>query len=118
MLDEHTLAVVYLSNDTCTRQHDLYIVAELRAALGSERVLVVTAQERATERERLGGAQVWVVPGLADAEDAALAQPFVLCAQLLGPHFSLAHGGTPDNPFPAGEVNRVVQGVTVHPWPV
>jgi tagatose-6-phosphate ketose/aldose isomerase len=27
---------------------------------------------------------------------------------------SLARGCTPDNPFPTGEVNRVVQGVTVH----
>lgn len=117
VLDEHTLAVVYLSNDPYTREYDLDIVAELRVALGPNRVLVVTAQECAAERERLGGARVWVVPGLADAEDAALALPFVVCAQLLGLHFSLAHGRTPDNPFPSGEVNRVVQGVTVHPMP-
>ena len=29
---------------------------------------------------------------------------------------SLALGLTPDRPDPAGTVNRVVQGVTIHPW--
>ena len=28
----------------------------------------------------------------------------------------LANGLTPDRPDPAGTVNRVVQGVTIHPW--
>ena len=48
-------------------------------------------------------------------EDPALALPFVLVAQLLGLYFSLALGRTPDNPFPDSEVNRVVQGVNIHP---
>jgi tagatose-6-phosphate ketose/aldose isomerase len=39
----------------------------------------------------------------------------VMVAQLLALRFSVALGLTPDNPFPDGEVNRVVQGVTVHP---
>lgn len=62
------------------------------------------------------------VPGIVDegegrrnVDDAVVALPFALCAQLLGLHFSLALGRTPDNPFPAGQVNRVVQGVTIHP---
>jgi tagatose-6-phosphate ketose/aldose isomerase len=50
-------------------------------------------------------------------EDAALALPFVVVAQLLGLCFSLALGYTPDNPFPNQEVNRVVQGVSIHPLP-
>ena len=39
----------------------------------------------------------------------------MVCAQLIGVHGSVALGLTPDNPFPSGEVNRVVQGVTIHP---
>lgn len=53
--------------------------------------------------------------GVDNVDDAVVALPFALCAQLLGLHFSLALGRTPDNPFPAGQVNRVVQGVTIHP---
>jgi tagatose-6-phosphate ketose/aldose isomerase len=52
-----------------------------------------------------------------DVDDVLLALPFVVIAQLVALRFSLALGRTPDNPFPAGEVNRVVQGVTVHPLP-
>jgi tagatose-6-phosphate ketose/aldose isomerase len=38
----------------------------------------------------------------------------VLVAQLLGLSYSLQLGATPDNPFPSGTVNRVVQGVRIH----
>ena len=55
------------------------------------------------------------VSGLDDAGDAVLALPYVVVAQLLALRFSLDRGLTPDNPFPDGEVNRVVRGVTVHP---
>ena len=55
--------------------------------------------------------------GVNDADDALLALPFVLLAQLLALHTSVRLGRTPDNPFPTGEVNRVVQGVTIHPLP-
>jgi tagatose-6-phosphate ketose/aldose isomerase len=107
VLDNRTLALVYLSNDPYTRQYDLDIAAELRAALDPESVVVISA----------GGAgedDPWHIEGLGDVDDVALALPFVVCAQLLGLHFSLALGRTPDNPFPSGTVNRVVQGVTIH----
>ena len=41
----------------------------------------------------------------------------ITVAQRLAMASSLALGLPPDNPFPGGEVNRVVQGVTVHPLP-
>jgi len=118
VLDTRTLTVVYLSNDPYTREYDLDIVAEVRQVLGDEGVLVVTAQERAEDSDRLGAVRTWVVPGLADAEDAELALVFAVCGQLLGLHFSLAIGCTPDNPSPSGKVNRVVEGVTIYPLPV
>jgi tagatose-6-phosphate ketose/aldose isomerase len=111
VLDGRTLAFVYLSNDHYTRQYDEDIALELRRALGPEHVVVVAARAS----ERLHGDGVWQLEGLDDVEDAALCVPFVLVAQLLALRSSLALGHTPDNPFPAGEVNRVVQGVTVHP---
>lgn len=107
VLDNRTLALVYLSNDPYTRQYDLDIAAELRAALDPESVVVITAGGT-------GDDDPWHIEGLDDVDDAALALPFVVCAQLLGLHFSLAMGRTPDNPFPSGTVNRVVQGVTIH----
>jgi tagatose-6-phosphate ketose/aldose isomerase len=111
VLDEHTLVILYLSNDPYTRRYDEDIAEELRKALRPDDVVVVAARPS----QRLGTTNVWQVPGLDDAPDLALSLPFALVAQLMALHSSLVLGRTPDNPFPSGEVNRVVQGVTVHP---
>jgi tagatose-6-phosphate ketose/aldose isomerase len=110
VLDDQTLAVVYLSNDPYTRLYDEDIASELREALGRDNVLLIGARSSARLGE-FGGR----VDDLDDAEDVLLSLPFVVYAQTLGLQFALALGSTPDNPFPSGEVNRVVQGVTIHP---
>jgi tagatose-6-phosphate ketose/aldose isomerase len=110
VLEESTLAVVYLSNDPYTRQYDQDIATELRAAIGPDNVLVVDAQSAEQD-------SILQIAGAADVNDAPLALPYVVIAQLLALRFSVALGRTPDNPFPDGEVNRVVQGVTIHPLP-
>jgi tagatose-6-phosphate ketose/aldose isomerase len=113
IVDPHTLVVVYVSNDPHTRQYDLDIVAELRAAMPEQDVVAISA----TADERLTGDSSWRLTGVADVDDVELALPLVVCAQLLALHVSLALGKTPDNPFPDNAVNRVVQGVTIHPVP-
>ncbi len=110
VLDERTLVVVYLSSDPYTRRYDLDIVTELRAALPAGHVITISATPDGN-----GDDGTWLLPGLEGADDAAMALPAVICAQLIGLHASLALGRTPDNPFPSGEVNRVVQGVILHP---
>ncbi|MFK0173790.1 tagatose-6-phosphate ketose isomerase [Streptomyces sp. NPDC090306] len=109
-LTPDTAAVVYVSNDPYTRLYDLDIFRELSTALPVGQVVAVAASTEGLPADR-----TWLVPGMADADDAALALPAVVCAQLVALTASLAHGLTPDNPFPAGEVNRVVRGVTIHP---
>lgn len=112
LLDERTLAVVYVSNDAYTRRYDEDIVDELRRTLGPDQVLEVTSHA-----ERSSGAGVLRVEGVGAVPDPLLAIVYVIVAQLFGLRASLALGRTPDNPFPDGEVNRVVRGVTVHPLP-
>ena len=46
--------------------------------------------------------------------DSWLAPVWLGFAQLFALQRSAALGLTPDNPFPDGTVNRVVQGVTIH----
>ena len=57
----------------------------------------------------------FVLPGLDGLDDARVALPYLVFAQYLALFTALEHGKTPDNPFPSGEVNRVVQGVTIYP---
>ncbi|MGW1047016.1 SIS domain-containing protein [Streptomyces sp. NPDC002547] len=112
VLNNRTAVVVYVSNDPYTRRYDLDIITELRAGLAPGSVVAVTASP-----DGLPGDDTWLLPGLAGADDAAIALPAVVTAQLIALRSSMARGIRPDNPFPSGEVNRVVQGVTVHALP-
>lgn len=113
VLDADSLAVVYRSADPYSAAYDEDIVSELRASLGHDRVLTVSAAASASAD---GGAD-WVLGGLEALGDAYLAVVYVVFAQLFALDCSLALGLTPDNPFPDGDVNRVVKGVTIHPLP-
>lgn len=115
VLTPQTLAVVYVSNDPYTRAYDLDIVSELTVQLGDRVVAVDAASDTAPSLP--DQARVVRLPGLGATPDAYWALAAVLVPQLLGLSTSLRLGLTPDNPFPSGEVNRVVQGVTVHPLP-
>ena len=112
ILDDRTLAVCYISGDPYTRQYDLDLLVELKRSMRPESVIAVGASDAG--RADLG---FWPLEGLEGVEDAARALPFVVVAQLLSLCFSLTLGYTPDNPFPDREVNRVVQGVSIHPLP-
>jgi tagatose-6-phosphate ketose/aldose isomerase len=108
VINGQTVVLVYVSNDPYTRQYDEDIVAELRAGLAPGSVVTVSA----AAGPEAGGTVP--LPDLGDVEDAALALPAVVCAQLIALRSSLGRGIRPDNPFPSGEVNRVVQGVILH----
>jgi tagatose-6-phosphate ketose/aldose isomerase len=109
ILNDKTLAICYISEDPYTRKYDLDLLAELRRTMRSGSVIAIAATDAGTDDPSF-----WHLEGLEGVEDAALALPFVVVAQLLGLCFSLALGYTPDNPFPNQEVNRVVQGVSIH----
>ncbi len=115
-LDAETVAIVYLSGDPYTRRYDVDIARELSASLGPDRVVVVDGGEDDPAVVGLPAVR-WPVPGVAGLPDAAWGLAAVVLAQTLGLTASLAEGLTPDNPFPGGEVNRVVQGVVIHPYP-
>ncbi|CAL8977998.1 Putative D-galactosamine-6-phosphate deaminase AgaS [Cellulomonas sp. T2.31MG-18] len=110
VIDGGSLAVVYLSNDPYTRQYDEDIAIELRQQMSPENVVVLQAapSDRVTD--------TWTVPALDEAPDVLVALPYVLVAQLFALDSSLALGLVPDSPSPSGQVNRVVKGVTVHPY--
>ena len=112
ILDDRTLAVSYISGDPYTRKYDLDLFAELKRSMRPESVIAIAATDAGKDDPSF-----WDLEGLEGVEDAALALPFVVVAQLLGLCFSLALGYTPDNPFPNQEVNRVVQGVSIHSPP-
>jgi tagatose-6-phosphate ketose/aldose isomerase len=106
VVNERTLVVLFISNDAYTRSYDLDLLRELRTDARASDILAVGAAPDAQLR----------FEGLSDVSDLELILPNVVLAQVLALRLSLEHGLTPDTPNAAGVVNRVVQGVTIHPW--
>jgi len=112
-IDGRTLVVLFLSNDEHARRYDLDLLRELRGEGRAGRVLALGSEDAGAP----GDADDLRVAGLAGAPDIALVPAFAVFAQVYALHQSLALGLRPDNPSVSGTVNRVVRGVTIHPWP-
>jgi tagatose-6-phosphate ketose/aldose isomerase len=108
VLTDKTLVIVFVSSDPYTRLYDLDILAELRT--GNPANVIAISAGPLEESD----ANTWVLNDAVGLSDAFAAVTFAVIAQLLGLSFALELGVTPDNPFPGGDVNRVVQGVHIH----
>ncbi|MRW92961.1 SIS domain-containing protein [Duganella sp. FT80W] len=101
VLDRDSLVVLFRSQDSHARRYDQDLLDELQRDGVAGTVLAIDGQA-------LGAP--------ADLADAWLAVCHVVFAQVLALHQSMRLGLTPDNPFPNGTVNRVVQGVIIHDY--
>ncbi len=111
-VDGRTLVVFLMSNDTHARRYDLDLWNEIRSDARAARVVALSARE-----EGVGsGEDVIPVFGMAGARDIELAPVFVVFSQLFALFQSLRLGVRPDHPSASGTVNRVVRGVTIHPY--
>jgi D-galactosamine 6-phosphate deaminase/isomerase len=111
-----TLVLAYLSNDEYTRQYDFDLLRELRSDAVAGRVIALTA--RAAAREGADTVTLGATVGAAGTlSDLELCLPYVTFAQTLALLRSISLGLSPDIPNAAGTVNRVVQGVSIYPFP-
>lgn len=110
LLNDATLVVMLRSADPLARRYEQDLLDELRGDGIAARVLSVGPQGDGAGTTNADDLTL-AVPGL---PDAWLAPLWLTFAQTHALQRSLALGLTPDNPFPDGTVNRVVQGVTIH----
>ncbi|WP_342113503.1 SIS domain-containing protein [Pseudoduganella sp. OTU4001] len=101
VVDAQTMVVVFRSQDEHVRRYDQDLLDELQRDGIAGSVLAIDGRERGAP---------------ATLSDAWLAAAYVVFAQVLALHHSVRLSLTPDNPFPDGTVNRVVQGVIIHPY--
>jgi tagatose-6-phosphate ketose/aldose isomerase len=106
-----TLVVLLLSNDVHTRRYDLDLLRELRNDGRAGCVLALSGRADAE-----AGDDGVTLQGAQDADDLALALPYILFCQSFALLQSLALGLRPDTPSVSGTVNRVVRGVTIYPY--
>ncbi|GAB1085897.1 MAG: SIS domain-containing protein [Shewanella algae] len=107
-INHQALVIQLLSSDDYTRQYDVDLLREIRRDNQALRHVALTEapldEEDVFELGRLNLGDRW------------LCFPYILFCQMLAFEKSLQLGLGPDNPCPTGEVNRVVQGVTIYPY--
>ncbi len=112
LVNNETLVVMFISNHPYTRQYDLDLLAELRRDRQAMRIVAIAA---GTDPVIEAGPHI-IIPPSRRFSDVELAFCFLMYAQIFALNQSLAVGNTPDTPSASGTVNRVVQGVVIHPW--
>ncbi|PXW47708.1 galactosamine 6-phosphate isomerase AgaS [Klebsiella oxytoca] len=112
LVNNETLIVVYVSSHPYTRQYDLDLLAELRRDKQAMRVVAIAAE---TDAVIEAGPHI-LLPSARPFIDIELAFCFLMYAQVFALTQSINVGNTPDSPSASGTVNRVVQGVVIHPW--
>ena len=110
-VDDKTLVFVFVNNDAYTRQYDIDILNEIGGDDIAQHTVAVQ-QEGATVYE----GESFTFKGYEALPEGYLALPFVMFAQAISLLNSVRVGNTPDTPSPTGTVNRVVKGVTIHPF--
>ncbi|WP_085829754.1 SIS domain-containing protein [Collinsella vaginalis] len=110
-VDDCTLVFVFVSNDPYTRQYDLDLLNEVKADGICSKVVAI--QQDAGE---LFDGESFTFAGFDTLPEAYLALPFIMVGQSISLLNSVRVGNTPDTPSPTGQVNRVVRGVTIHPF--
>lgn len=104
--------MVFISSHPYTRQYDLDLLAELRRDQQALRVVAIAAE---SDPVIDAGPHILLPPSRAFI-DTELAFCFLIYAQVFALTQSISVGNTPDTPSASGTVNRVVQGVVIHPW--
>ncbi len=111
LVDDETLVVVFVSSHPYTRQYDLDLLAELRRDNQAMRVIAIAAESS----DIVAAGPHIILPPSRHFIDVEQAFCFLMYAQTFALMQSLHMGNTPDTPSASGTVNRVVQGVIIHP---
>ncbi|VHH60678.1 SIS domain-containing protein [Streptococcus pyogenes] len=111
-INDRTLVIGFVNNDAYVRQYDLDMLEEIQADGIALKILALLQggdinfsedQFRLDTRHLL--------------PEAYLAFPMILVAQTLALLTAVTLGNSPDTPSATRTVNRVVKGVTIHPYP-
>jgi tagatose-6-phosphate ketose/aldose isomerase len=111
IVNGRTLVVVFLSNDGYTRRYDIDLLEEIRRDGRHGGLLAICGRDEGMS----SGVGRILIPAMADAADVDLLIPFIAAPQILAFEQAIGRRLSPDKPNVSGTVNRVVQGVRIHP---
>ena len=110
LVNEQTIVLVFGSTDPYTKQYDLDLVREVAGDEIARKVILLTDKAEGLAKVE----EVEMASELLD--DVYRTFPYIIYGQLFALLTSLKVKNRPDTPSPTGTVNRVVQGVVIHPF--
>ncbi|MGT2784592.1 SIS domain-containing protein [Streptococcus merionis] len=111
-VNDKSLVFVFVSNDSYTRQYDIDILNEL----ASDDIASLVCGVQINQNTTFNGNSFTLDAELANIPDGYLALPYAIFGQTVALLTSIKVDNKPDTPSPSGTVNRVVKGVTIHPF--
>ena len=111
LVNEETVVVVFSSTDTYTKLYDLDLVREVAGDEIARKVILLTEQ-----KENLENVEQVILSSQYLVDDVYRVFPYIVYGQLFALLTALKVKNRPDTPSPTGTVNRVVQGVIIHPF--
>jgi len=114
IVNDQTLTVVYVSDDSYTRKYEIDLIIEMSKERKQNKIVAVLNQPD----EMVSALVDYTICFNANRlkPNILLGLNYILFAQMLAVFASLSMKITPDNPCPTGEVNRVVKGVTLYTY--
>lgn len=113
IIDDKTINFVFLPKDKYAYKYDLDIAKEMHQNEGTHKVVVYSNH---FDKELEENSDQVISVDVNVENDVYLGILYLLYAQVFALHSSIKHGIKPDNPNPAGVVNRVVQGVIIYDY--
>ena len=111
LVNEETVVVVFSSTDTYTKLYDLDLVREVAGDEIARKVILLTDQ-----KENFENVEQVILSSQYLVDDVYRVFPYIVYGQLFALLTALKVKNRPDTPSPTGTVNRVVQGVIIHPF--
>lgn len=113
IINDNTLVIFMNSTDEYTNLYDMDLIREINGDTGNHKLAVISYKKN----EELNSLcdKYLEIDGVQVPEVYTIFN-YMLFGQMFGLFSSLHLGISPDNPRPDGTVNRVVQGVIIHPY--
>ncbi|WP_297280885.1 SIS domain-containing protein [uncultured Anaerococcus sp.] len=108
-VNDKSLIVSFVSSNEYTRTYDIDVLNELADDKIASEIIAISNSQIEGDFKKL------IYNNNIDC-DAYLSLIYIIVAQLISLITSLRVGNTPDSPSKSGTVNRVVKGVTIHPY--
>ena len=115
-VNKECMVVAALSSDPYVQKFEIDMLKELKAKKQGLATLVICDRATAEIKELCTQAVELFPDGQKGIDDSFRVMTDVMVGQILGTFACMKHGLKPDNPSVGGTINRVVQGVTIHPY--